>query len=335
MKPILGITLGEAAGIGPEIIAKLIAQDKLKKYCRPVIIGDVRVLELGKRIAGVEFPVSIAADVKEIDWDGPVPILNLNNCDPAQLEMGKVDAYSGKATGDTIVATLRLLQENAIDGFVFAPLNKEAFKRGGYHYEDEHAMFAHYLNWDKPYGIMNVMDKLWTFRVTGHIPMSEVTKNITKEKILGALRLADNTLRRAGYERPVISVAALNPHAGEGGLCGLEEKNIIRPAIEEARAEGIEGVGPFPADTIFIKAYKGEFDAVVTMYHDQGQIATKLMAFDVGVTVSAGMPYPITTPEHGSALDIAGKGIAKTDATEQAIKIAAQMAGWRDTIQSK
>ncbi|MBP2625687.1 MAG: 4-hydroxythreonine-4-phosphate dehydrogenase [Firmicutes bacterium] len=329
MKPILGITLGEATGIGPELIAKLISNNRLALYCRPVIIGDARVLELGKKIAGVDFPVNIVDNVSAIDWDGPISILDQKNFDPTHLKMGEINVDSGRVTGDTLVTALRLLDEGAIQGMVFAPLNKQAFILGGYDYEDEHALFREFFKWDKPAGIMNVLDKLWTFRVTCHIPISEVASSLNKENILSAIKLADGTLRLAGYERPRIGVAALNPHSGEGGLCGREELDIILPAIESARAEDIEALGPFSADTIFIAAFKGAYDAVLTMYHDQGQIATKLIGFDIGVTVAAGLPYPITTPEHGTAFDIAGKGVAKTDATEKAIEIAARMAGWR------
>jgi 4-hydroxythreonine-4-phosphate dehydrogenase len=329
LKPILGITLGEAAGIGPEIVAKLCAQKRLTPYCRPVLIGDARVLELGKKIAHVDFPVAIVENVSEIDWNGPISILDLKNFDPADLEMGKINVASGRATGDALVAALHLLQQGDIAGMIFAPLNKQAFILGGYDYEDEHALFREFFKWDKPAGIMNVLDKLWTFRVTCHIPISEVAASLNKENILNSIKLADGTLRLAGYDRPRIGVAALNPHAGEGGLCGREELEIIIPAIEAAQAEGTEALGPFSADSIFIAAFKGAYDAVVTMYHDQGQIATKLIGFDIGVTVAAGLPYPITTPEHGSAFDIAGKGVARTDATEQAVILAAKLAGWR------
>ncbi|HWR29281.1 MAG TPA: 4-hydroxythreonine-4-phosphate dehydrogenase PdxA [Negativicutes bacterium] len=329
MIPILGITLGEAAGIGPEIVAKLCAQKRLAPYCRPVLIGDARVLELGKKIAGVDFPVAIVQKVADIDWDGPIPLLDQKNFDPANLEMGKINVESGKATGDTLVAALRLLQQGDIAGMVFAPLNKQAFILGGYDYEDEHALFRDFFNWDKPAGIMNVLDKLWTFRVTCHIPISDVAASLNKGNVLSAIQLADQTLRLAGYDYPRIGVAALNPHAGEGGLCGREEVDIILPAIEAARAIGINALGPFSADTIFIAAFKGAYDAVLTMYHDQGQIATKLIGFDIGVTVAAGLPYPITTPEHGTAFDIAGKGVAKVEATEQAVILAAKLAGWR------
>lgn len=330
MKPILGITLGEAAGVGPEVVAKLCAQGRLDRYCRPLLIGDARVLALGKKIAGVDFPLTVVEKVSDIDWDGPVSLLDLKNFDPAGLELGTISVESGRATGETLVETLRLLQQGAIAGMVFAPLNKQAFILGGFDYEDEHALFREFFQWDKPAGIMNVLDKLWTFRVTCHIPISEVASSIHRENVLSAIQLADSTLRLAGYERPRIGVAALNPHAGEGGLCGREEVDIILPAIETARAAGIEALGPFSADTIFIAAFKGAYDAVLTMYHDQGQIATKLHGFDKGVTVAAGLPYPITTPEHGTAFDIAGKGIARTEATELAVMLAAKMAGWRE-----
>ena len=329
MKPILGIMLGEASGIGPEIIAKLCAQDKLRQYCRPVLIGDVRVLKAGQKVAGVDFPFTAVTDTAEIDWNGPVSIIDQKNLDPAVVPVGKVDAASGKVTGDTLIVAMELLKQNKIQGFVFAPLNKEAFKRGGHKFDDEHKLFASYLNWDKPAGEINVLDNLWTTRVTSHVPISEVASHLNQKNILRAVTLAHETLTRAGYDKPRIAVAALNPHAGEGGLCGREEIDIIGPAVEAAKAEGKNVFGPFPADTIFINAFKGDYDAVVTMFHDQGQIAMKLMGFQFGVTVAGGMPYPITTPAHGTAFDIAGKGVAKTDATERAVLIAAKMAGYR------
>ena len=182
---------------------------------------------------------------------------------------------------------------------------------------------------DKPRGILNVMNKLWTFRVTTHIPFKEVPKYITKENVLKTIDLTYQTMKRAGYDNPRIALAALNPHCGEGGLCGTEEIDILKPVVESLQAQGKDIVGPVSADTIFMHAFRGEYDAVVTLYHDQGQIATKLLAFDEGVTVAGGLPYAITTPEHGTAFDIAGKGIAKTSSFAHAIRLAAQMSGWR------
>lgn len=327
MKPILGIFLGEAAGIGPEVVARLVAEGTVQQYCRPLLIGDARVLDLGQRIAGVSFPYTVVENASQADWDGPVPMLDLQNFDPEGLIMGQLNTTSGKATGDSLIASMRLLKEGDIDGFVFGPLNKEAFKKGGHHVEDEHYLFAQCLDWlDKPRGLLNVLEDLWVFRVTGHIPFKDIASHITKENVSRSIALSYETLRMAGYENPRIALAALNPHAGDGGTCGTEEIEILNPVVEAMRAKGMDVIGPVPADTLFMHAFNKEYDSVVTLYHDQGQIATKLKAFDIGVTVSGGMPYAITTPEHGTAFDIAGKGIAKTKATEEAIRIASQMA---------
>ena len=330
MKPILGIFLGEASGVGPEIVARLAGNGTLQKYCRPVLIGDARVLKQGQEFAGTDFPVQVVEKVADVDWNGPVALLDMKNLDTADYTVGAVSPVSGKATGDTLVYSMDLLKQQAIDGFVFGPLNKEAFKRGGYHVEDEHQLFAECLDWaDKPHGILNVMDGLWTFRVTAHIPFKEVAEHITHDNVLRTIELTALTMKTAGYDNPKIAVAALNPHAGEGGLCGTEEVEVLAPLVKELQDKGMNVVGPISADTIFMHAFAGEYDAVITLYHDQGQIATKLKAFDTGVTVAGGLPYPVTTPEHGSGYDIAGKGIAKTKATEEAVRIAAQMAGWR------
>ena len=327
MKPILGIFLGEAAGIGPEVVARLVAEGTVQQYCRPLLIGDARVLDLGQRIAGVSFPYTVVENASQANWDGPVPMLDLQNFDPEGLVMGQLNTTSGKATGDSLIASMRLLKEGDIDGFVFGPLNKEAFKKGGHHVEDEHYLFAQCLDWlDKPRGLLNVLEDLWVFRVTGHIPFKDIASHITKENVSRSIALSYETLRMAGYENPRIALAALNPHAGDGGTCGTEEIEILNPVVEAMRAKGMDVIGPVPADTLFMHAFNKEYDSVVTLYHDQGQIATKLKAFDIGVTVSGGMPYAITTPEHGTAFDIAGKGIAKTKATEEAIRIASQMA---------
>lgn len=327
-KPVLGIFLGEAAGIGPELVAKVIADGTASKYCRPIIIGDARVLELGQKIAGVSFPYEVITDAGEADWDHcKCPLIDLHNFDPKDLVMGKIDTVSGFATGQSLVSSMKLLKAGKIDGFVFAPLNKEAFKKGGWHVEDEHYLFAEQLGClDRPRGLLNVLNDLWVFRVSGHVPFRDIVKYVTPENVGRSVQLCHDTLRMAGYANPRIAIAALNPHAGDGGTCGSEEIDVLIPLIEKYRKAGMDMYGPVSADTIFVHAFNREYDAVVTLYHDQGQIATKLHAFDVGVTVAAGLPYAITTPEHGTAFDIAGKGIAKTLATEHAIRIAATMA---------
>jgi 4-hydroxy-L-threonine phosphate dehydrogenase PdxA len=327
-KPVLGIFLGEAAGIGPELVAKVIADGTACKYCRPILIGDARVLALGQKIAGVSFTWETITDPTEATWEnGTFPLIDLKNYNPENLVMGTIDTVSGHATGESLVRCMALLKNRKIDGFVFAPLNKEAFKKGGWHVEDEHYLFAEQLDClNRPRGLLNVLDDLWVFRVTGHVPFRDVVNYITPENVGRSIQLCYDTLKMAGYDRPRIAVAALNPHAGDGGTCGREEIDVLMPVIEEYQAKGMDIYGPVPGDTIFIHAFNHEYDAVVTLFHDQGQIATKLHAFDVGVTVAGGLPYAITTPEHGTAFDIAGKGVAKTLATERAISVAAQMA---------
>ncbi|HEY3425436.1 MAG TPA: 4-hydroxythreonine-4-phosphate dehydrogenase PdxA [Negativicutes bacterium] len=326
-KPLLGILLGDATGVGPELIAKLCSTAKLQLYCRPVLIGDLRVLEMGKKIAKVDFPVAVIDNISQANWDNGISLLDQRNFDPANLTLGKINKLSGKITGDMLVTAISLTQRGELDGFTYAPLNKAALQYGGYDFADEQKLFAHYLGWRGPSSEMNVLKNLWTSRVTSHIPLDQVCAQLSIEKILTAIRLAQQTLQKAGIQEPRIAVAAVNPHGGEDGLCGRHEIDIITPAIKIAQEDGITAMGPYPSDTIFINAFKGHYDAVVTMFHDQGQIAIKLMGFQFGVTVAAGLPYAITTPAHGTAFDIAGQGIADPDATEQAVMIAAKMAG--------
>lgn len=326
MKPILGILLGDATGIGPELIAKMCAEDKFSVYCRPIIIGDIRVLEMGKKIAQVDFPVQIISEAAEAQWDKAVPVLDQNNLDPSNIKLGEVNANCGRVVGNDCVTAIELCKKGIIKGIMYAPFNKAALILGGYKFECEHHLFAHYFGTTGTFGEMNVLNNLWTSRVTSHIPLKEVANNLSPEKVLGAIKLAHRTLTKAGFKDPRIAVAAINPHGGESGLCGREEIDIIAPGVQMAKDENINAMGPFPSDTLFINAFKGDYDAVVTMYHDQGQIAIKLMGFQFGVTVAAGQPYPVATPAHGTAFDIVGKGIAKISATEQALKLVAKMA---------
>ncbi|MDR3563999.1 MAG: 4-hydroxythreonine-4-phosphate dehydrogenase PdxA [Negativicutes bacterium] len=326
MKPVLAIFIGEATGIGPEIVAKLCAENRLKTHCRPVLVGDVRVLDRGARAAGVNFPYTVVGDVDEIDWEGPVAILDLANLDPTTVKAGEFNPASGKITGESLIMITELLKQGKVEGLTYAPLNKQAMQRGGHDFSGDFHFFSHYLGKGELSGEMNFLNNLWVSRVTSHIPLAQVAESLTQDNVLKAITLAHQTISRAGCTSPRIAVAALNPHNGEGGLCGREEIDIIAPAVRAARADGMEAVGPFSADTIFINAFRGDYDAVITMFHDQGHIAMKIMGFQFGVTIHAGLPYPVTTPAHGTAFDIAGQGVAKIDATEQAIIVASRMA---------
>jgi 4-hydroxythreonine-4-phosphate dehydrogenase len=199
-------------------------------------------------------------------------------------------------------------------------------KKAGCGFESEHHLLADIFGHTGPFGEINVVGDLWTTRTTSHIPIKDVSANLTVNTIMRAITLADTSLRNSGIDKPRLGLAALNPHAGEHGLCGREEIDVIAPAIAQAKAAGIDASGPYPSDILFIKAFRGDFDGVVTMYHDQGQIALKLKGFDEGVTIAGGLPAPIATCAHGTAYDIAGKGIAGTRAFENAVKMTCRMA---------
>ncbi len=325
-RPVLAVPLGDAAGIGPEIVAKVADSGFLEEHAKPIIVGDESVLKMGMKTAGVSFDYKVAFSMEEaVKLDGLV-LWHTSSLNADKIDLAKVTAENGKEEGGNLVACIEYCKRGLIEGFCFAPLNKAALKAGGYDYPSEHELFADVYGVRDHFGEMNVLEGLWNIRVTSHIPLKEVSEQITIPKILESVRLGHETLKRAGYKMPRIAVAAINPHGGESGTCGREEIDVIEPAIEKAREEGIDVTGPFPSDTLFIKAFQGEYDGVVTMYHDQGQIAIKLKGFYHCVTVSAGLPNAITTPAHGTAYDIAGKGICQTSAFEDAYKIAAQMA---------
>jgi 4-hydroxy-L-threonine phosphate dehydrogenase PdxA len=328
--PILGLMLGDATGIGPEISARLLAGGKLRGLARIAVIGDARVFALGCSDAKVQPAWRSYASVAAIDWSrDEIPVVDLGNIDPATLVRGEVSAESGRLTGETLQHMTQLASEGQIDGICFAPLNKAALHRGGWKYADEHQMFAALNRHEGFFGEMNVIEQFSTFRVTSHVALRQALEMITPERIGSAVRLADSSLRAAGHAKPRIGVAALNPHCGENGLFGDEEIRIIGPTVRLLAEEGIACSGPVSSDAIFLKALKGEYDGVVMMYHDQGQIATKLLGFNKGVTVTAGLRTVYTTPAHGTAFDIVGQGKADTGALEQALRIAARMGAAR------
>lgn len=328
--PVIGLMLGDMTGIGPEISVKLLASGVLKPKARIAVIGDARVFDLGCKDVGIELPSRKYADVPAIDWSrDEVPLIDLGNIDPAKFKRGVSSAESGKLTGDTLKYMIDLALDGKLDGISFAPLNKGAMHQGGWKYNDEHQMFAALTRHSGFFGEMNVIKEFSTFRVTSHVALREAVTMITPERITSAIKLADASLRATGISQPRIGVAALNPHCGEGGLFGDEEIRVIRPTVDQLRAGGINCSGPISSDAIFLKARKGDYDGVVMMYHDQGQIATKLLGFNKGVTVTAGLKTVFTTPAHGTAYDIVGQGKADTGALEHALHIAARMAAAR------
>ena len=326
--PLIGLMLGDATGIGPEVSAKVLASGVTAAAARVVVVGDARVLELGMRDAGVTLPYQIHARPDAVRWPcTALPVIDLANIDPAAVRRGEISEESGRVCGETLTHMIDLALAGQLDGICFAPLNKAALHRGGWHVRDEHQMFAALTGHAGFFGEMNVIPEFATFRVTSHVALREAIDLITPERIGHAVRLAHATLRAMGYDPPRIGVAALNPHCGEEGLFGDEEIRIIRPALERLRAEGIDAAGPISSDTIFLKAKRGDFHGVVMMYHDQGQIATKLLGFNKGVTVTAGLKTVFTTPAHGTAFDIVGQRKADPGGLEYAVRIAARLAG--------
>ncbi|MBC5783069.1 4-hydroxythreonine-4-phosphate dehydrogenase PdxA [Ramlibacter sp. USB13] len=326
-RPVLGLMPGDMTGIGPEITAKLLASNKLRDVARIAVVGDARVFDLGCRDAKIEPQWRCYSAVRDIDWSrNEIPVVDLANIDPAKLPRRENSPESGRLTGETLQHMTQLAQRGEIEGVTFAPLSKAALHQGGWKYHDEHQMFAAWNDHQGFFGEMNVIEQFSTFRVTSHVALRQALELVTPERIASAVRLADRSLREAGHAKPRIGVAALNPHCGEGGLFGDEEIRLIAPTVKRLAEEGIAVSGPISSDAIFLKALRGEYDGVVMMYHDQGQIATKLLGFHKGVTVTAGLKTVYTTPAHGTAFDITGQGKADTGALEQALRIAARMA---------
>ena len=326
-KPVLGVLLGDSSGIGPEIVAKLVGRSEIYDLANVVIVGDYRIFRMGQKIAGLSHPVTLTDHIDSISFEiGRPAFYDYPTISDEEVTLGKVNPKSGKAVVDTLSFIVDMALDKKIDGFIFAPFNKEAMILGGLPYHSELDFFKHKFNRQNIPGELNVLDDLWATRVTSHIAISQVSALITRENVYNTICFMDSVLRTFGIKNPRLAVSALNPHAGEGGMFGLEEKGAISPAIEMAKADGIHAEGPFPADTIYLRIKKGSYNAVISMYHDQGQIATKLLGFDRGVTVHGGLPVAIATPAQGSAFDIAGQGKANPEAITRAFLIAGRLA---------
>jgi 4-hydroxythreonine-4-phosphate dehydrogenase len=331
-KPVVAVTFGDASGIGPELVAKLLTRPDALAAARIVLVGDAWVWTEGQRIAATAPPVRIIRDWNEARQGDDTPmLLELNTVANADIVPSQATAAAGAGARRALTACLDAVKGGQADAICFAPLNKQAMKKGGMAFEDELHFFADYFGVQDYFCEFNTLGTLWTSRISSHVPLAEVAKYVTKDRIKAAARLTYQTLKRAGFAHPRVAVAALNPHGGDGGTCGREEIDIIEPAARELNAEGFPIMGPFPADTIFLKARDGALDSIVTMYHDQGQVAVKLLGFERGVTVQGGLPAPITTPAHGTAFDITGQGKANAEAMTQAFLLAAKMAAARFT----
>ncbi|WP_243229739.1 4-hydroxythreonine-4-phosphate dehydrogenase PdxA [Microbacterium sp. CIAB417] len=321
-RPRIALTLGDPAGIGPELAAKTLSRPGVLEQAEVYVLADLTEVESAFRDAGLPMP-----PVGE-PAPGRITVLDDGTAPAEPPAVGQVSEAAGKRALHQLQRAVDLAKDGRVGAIVFAPLNKTSLHLAGMREEDELRWFAKRLEFDGTTSELNVLGDLWTARVTSHIPISQVAQGITADKVAAAIRLLHGVLTDAGIE-PRLGVCGLNPHNGENGNFGREEIDEIRPGVEAAAAEGIDVKGPFPSDTIFLAAKRGDFNGIVTMYHDQGQIAMKLLGFSGGVTIQGGLPVAISTPAHGTAFEIVGQGIADPTSTNNAFDIAVAVAGSR------
>ena len=326
MKPILGITMGDAAGIGPEIIVKALAEKNIYDVARPVVFGDKKIMERAIRIIGADLKCHVIQDISLAGNEyGTIDIVDLDNL-PSDLPFAEVDGIAGKAAFEYIEKAVSYALKKEIHAIVTAPLNKEALNLGGNHYPG-HTEILGTLSGQKDYSMMLVGGSLKVIHVTTHVPLRKACDLIKKDRVLRVIQLADDALKMMGIKQPRIAVAGLNPHSGEHGLFGTEDEVEIMPAVDAAKEMGMNVSGPVPPDTVFYQAaIKKKFDIVVVMYHDQGHIPIKVLGFETGVNVTVGLPFIRTSVDHGTAFDIAGKGIADARSMTESLLLGAQMA---------
>lgn len=326
----IALAMGCPAGIAPELTARVLADEAVLSAADYTVFGDRRVLEAGARTAGVTPRVVVAKSPDGATArPGHAVFVDLGHLDPGSLRIGEVSRPAGAFAIENFRRAIAHAAAGEAEVVAWTPFNKAAMRMDHPAYEDEIVFTAEMLGFNGAASEFNILPKIWNARVTSHVPIGKVAPLITFDNVMRGLRLTDQAMRESGFARPRIAIAGLNPHAGDGGNFGREEIDVLEPVVRAAKAEGITCDGPFPSDTVFVRARKGEFDGVLTMYHDQGQIAMKLIGFEEGVTLLGGFPFPLVTPAHGSAYDIAGKGIAHPGATLNAMAIAARMGAAR------
>jgi 4-phospho-D-threonate 3-dehydrogenase / 4-phospho-D-erythronate 3-dehydrogenase len=326
-KPVIGITMGDAAGIGPEVTMQALADPELYDLARPLVVGDAKILERADRLVRTGLAVNRVHRPAEGRYQpGTVDCVDLDLL-PADLPFGRVSAAAGDAAFRFVERAVELARSGEIDAICTAPLNKEALHQGGHRYPGHTEILAE-LTGTQDFAMMLTAKNLRVIHVTTHIGLVDAVAAITPERVYRVIKLADTTLRQAGFERPKIAVCGINPHAGEHGLFGHgEDEQKVLPGVERAQAEGIDAQGPLPADTVFFRAGRGDFDAVVAMYHDQGHTPVKVLGLESGVNITVGLPIIRTSVDHGTAFDIAGRGSADPASMKEAIRQAAVLAG--------
>lgn len=341
-RPILGITMGDPASIGPEISVKALANAELYEKCRPIVIGDAKVMENAVKIVGMEGKVKIHSvkNVEDALYEaGTIDVYDLDLVDMDQLEFGKVSKMGGETAFQCVKTVIELAMAGKVDATVTNALNKEAINLAGHHYSGHTEIYADFTGTDK-YTMLLAHENLRVVHVSTHVSLREACDRVKKQRVLDVIRIANDACKALGIKEPKVGVAGLNPHCGENGLFGREEIEEITPAVEAAQAEGINVTGPVAPDTIFSKARGGWFDIVVAMYHDQGHIPLKVVGFVyndelkewnavAGVNITLGLPIIRTSVDHGTAFGHAGKGNANELSLINAIDYAITLANNR------
>jgi 4-hydroxythreonine-4-phosphate dehydrogenase len=326
-KPLIAITMGDAAGIGPEVVAKALLDAQIYDICRPVVIGDCAIIRNAFQLVNGKVELKPLRSIDETTGRfGTIEIIDLHNLSQKDFSVGNISPACGKAAVEYIIKAAQLGLHKQVAAITTAPINKEATRLAGYGELGHLELLAHYTD-AKEYATMLVSGYLRVVHLTTHYSLKEALNYVTAERILKRLELTFKSFRSWQIDNPRIGVAALNPHGGEGGILGREEIEQIAPAIEAARAAGIDARGPFPADSIFNRAINGEFDVVLAMYHDQGHIPIKVYGFEKSVSIALGLPFIRTSVDHGTAFDIAGKGVAEAESMKEAIRMAVRLVG--------
>lgn len=343
---IIAISMGDPAGIGPEICVKALQNADVYLRCQPIVVGDAEVIRQAALLLKSDLKINAISSVKEaVSAFGTVDVFDLKNVDLTELQPGVVSAMAGNAAFEAVYKVIELALSNEVDATVTAPINKESIHKAGHNFSGHTEIYAHYTNTAK-FAMLLADENLRVIHATTHVSLRRACDLCKKERVLEVISLLDDACKQFGIAQPRIAVAGLNPHAGENGLFGDEEINEIIPAIEEARSKGYTVEGPVPPDTMFVKAVQGKYDGCVAMYHDQGHIPFKLEGFQwdnekqtmksvKGVNITLGLPIIRTSVDHGTAFEIAGRGIASPDAMLVAIDYAVLMAKNRNVLKSK
>ncbi|MBH0156719.1 4-hydroxythreonine-4-phosphate dehydrogenase PdxA [Fictibacillus sp. 5RED26] len=325
-KAIIAVPMGDPAGIGPEITMKSLAKKEIYDVCKPLVIGDAAVLEKAIEIVGADLTINEVTSPAEGKYElGTVDVINLNNIDMNKLQYGEVSAQGGHGAFEYIKKAVELATAGEVKALATTPINKESLKAANVPYIGHTEMLEALAGSDDPLTMFEVKG-MRIFFLTRHLSLKDAIAAMTKERVHDYLGRCDRALARLGVENRRWAVAGLNPHSGEGGLFGWEEVEQIKPGIELAVADGINAVGPVPADSVFFQALNGKYDAVLSLYHDQGHIAAKMTDFHRTISITNGLPFLRTSVDHGTAFDIAGKNIAESTSMEECIKLAAQYA---------